>query len=57
MSKPQVPLTDGQRIVNRHELGNYEAPLYRVATNSKQVVVYYEGDNIPEFLIPVATPE
>ena len=57
MIKPKVPFIDGQRIVNRHELGNYEVPLYKVATTSKEVVVYYEGDDIPEFLTNVPAPE
>ena len=50
MIKPKVPLVDGVRIANRHELGNYETPLYKEATSGRNVICYYEGDDIPEYL-------
>jgi hypothetical protein len=46
----KVPEVNGSRSVDRCELYKYEKPLYKVATSGKQVVVYYEGDNIPAFL-------
>jgi len=51
MSK--VAKKNGVRSVNRHELGNYDAPLYVVATETKDVIVYYAGDTIPSYLTDV----
>lgn len=46
----KVPMVDGVRIINRHKLYIFDAPLYVVATPTKNVVVYYDGDAIPEYL-------
>lgn len=41
---------EGVRLVSRADLISYEKPLYKVATSNKQVIVYYEGDDIPDYL-------
>jgi len=49
----KVPMIDGVRRINRHELGRFEKPLYIVSTETKDVIVYYEGDSIPDYLTAV----
>ena len=50
MSKPLVEKVDGVRRVNRTDLYRYETPLYKVATENSDVIVYYAEDDIPAFL-------
>ena len=49
----KVPKKNGVRSVNRHELRKFETPLYTVATETKNVIVYYAGDTIPSYLTDV----
>lgn len=47
----RVPIENGQRVVDRCDLFKYEAPLYKVSTSGREVVVYYADDDIPQWLI------
>ena len=49
----KVPEIDGVRIINRHLLYKYEQPLHKVATDGKMIIVFYEGDTIPEYLTAI----